>query len=46
MTPVTTADRYEWWRNRSRAWTFEMCTSTTGHVTVARASRIATEVCV
>jgi hypothetical protein len=43
MTPVATADRWLWWRNSSRLWTFEMCTSMSGAVSWEQASRMAIE---
>ena len=46
MTATALSLKYEWCRNASRAWTFEMCTSTNGASTLARASRMATLVCV
>jgi hypothetical protein len=44
--PAAAGDRYEWWRNGSRACTFEMWTSITGAPTALIASCSATEVCV
>src|SRR5919206_1464811 len=45
MTPSATAETNEWCRNSSRLWMLLMCTSTSGAVSIASASRSTTEVC-
>src|SRR4051794_19818461 len=45
MTPSATPETYEWCRNSSRLWMLVMCTSTSGAVSIASASRSTTEVC-
>jgi len=44
ITPVATGLKYEWCRNSSRAKTLEMCTSISGALNSAQASRNAIEV--
>lgn len=46
MQPAQTGEIIDSCLNDSRAAMFEICTSTTGVLTTAIASRIATEVCV
>src|SRR6476661_6186827 len=44
MMPAATGEMYEWWRNSSRLWTFEMWHSITGRLAPSMASCNATEV--
>ena len=38
--PLAMGAMTEWWRNSSRAWMLDMCTSMMGHLRMASASRI------